>query len=106
MIVKRNPLKYLLIIITVMLLGLSARRFALYLPDWLNLYLGDALWALMVYFMTAFPLRRSKIRWVALGAVLFSFSIEFSQMYHAPWLDGLRKTRLGRAGTWLWVFME
>lgn len=78
-----------------MLLGLSSRHFSLYLPDWLNLCLGDALWALMVYFMAAFLLRRSKIRWVALGAVLFSYAIEFSQMYHAPWLDGLRKTRLG-----------
>lgn len=91
----RNPLKYLLLILTVMLLGLSSRRLALYLPNWLNLWLGDALWALMVYFMTAFLLRKSKISRVALGAVFFSFAVEFSQLYHPQWLDALRQTRLG-----------
>lgn len=95
MFVERNPLKYLLLILTVMLLGLSSRHLAPYLPNWLNFWLGDALWALMVYFMIAFLLRKSKLSRVALGAVCFSFAVEFSQLYHPQWLDALRRTRLG-----------
>ena len=92
---SRNPLKYLLFILTVMLLGLSSRRLAPYLPNWLNFWLGDALWALMVYFMTAFLFRKSKISRVASGAIFFSFAVEFSQLYHPQWLDALRQTKLG-----------
>lgn len=92
---KRNSIKYLLFAIAVMLLGLSSRRFSGYLPHWLNLYLGDVLWALMIYFMVAFLFRKRKISSVALGAGLFSYLIEFSQLYHAQWIDALRKTRLG-----------
>ena len=31
----------------------------------------------------------------ALAAYCFCFVIELSQLYHAPWIDGLRHTRLG-----------
>jgi hypothetical protein len=33
---------------------------------------------------------------IALGAVCFAWSVEFLQLYHAPWIDGIRSTRLGR----------
>lgn len=26
---------------------------------------------------------------------MFSFAIEFSQLYHSPWIDSLRNTRVG-----------
>jgi hypothetical protein len=32
---------------------------------------------------------------LGLAAVLFSWSVEFSQLYHAPWIDEIRDTRLG-----------
>jgi len=31
---------------------------------------------------------------VAIAAVIFSFTVEFSQLYHSPWIDGIRRTRL------------
>jgi hypothetical protein len=31
----------------------------------------------------------------ALAALVFSFAIETSQLYHAPWIDAVRATRLG-----------
>ncbi len=58
-------------------------------------YVGDTLWALMVFFGFAFFIRRWKIQTVALATLLFSFGIEISQLYHAPWIDRLRATRLG-----------
>ena len=32
---------------------------------------------------------------IALIAVCFAWSVEFLQLYHAPWIDGIRSTRLG-----------
>ncbi len=32
---------------------------------------------------------------VAVTAWLFAFSIELSQLYHSPWLDQIRQTRVG-----------
>ena len=32
---------------------------------------------------------------IALATLLVSFGIEISQLYHAPWIDSLRATRLG-----------
>jgi len=92
---KRNGFTYFFLIITVMIMGLSTRRFSIYCPNWINLYLGDALWALMIFFVFCFLFRHRGVRWVAAGALLFSFSIEISQLYHAQWINTLRKTRLG-----------
>lgn len=35
--------------IVILMLGLLSRRFAAYLPPFVNTYLGDALWAMMIY---------------------------------------------------------
>ncbi len=92
---KRDRLKYFFLIITVMLLGLSSRYFSYFLPGWLNQYLGDILWALMVFFMVGFIFRESPVLWVAAIALSFAFIVEISQLYHAPWIDNLRKTTIG-----------
>lgn len=92
---KRNRFIYALLVITVILLGLASRRFAHYLPDWNKLYLGDALWAMMVFFIIGLLFDRKSSLWVALMALAFSYCIEFSQLYHAAWIDTIRNTRLG-----------
>ena len=46
---KRNRLLYAMFTILVIILGLSSRKFAFALPALLNDYLGDALWALMIF---------------------------------------------------------
>ncbi|GAB4014547.1 hypothetical protein GCM10028808_37320 [Spirosoma migulaei] len=58
-------------------------------------YVGDVLWALMVFFGFAFLFTRWPTKAIALATLIFSFSIESSQLYHAPWIDSLRATRLG-----------
>jgi hypothetical protein len=80
--------------VSVLLLGLASRRF---LGDYsfIKLYAGDALWALMVYFGFAFIFHRWSVPFVAAAALGFSVGIELSQLYHAPWIDSLRATRLG-----------
>lgn len=95
MLAKRNPFTYFFLVTTVMILGLSTRLFSAYFPNWINLYLGDALWALMIFFLLALLFRARETRWITAGALLFAFSIEISQLYHSPWIDALRKTRMG-----------
>lgn len=91
---KRNRIVYGISIILVMLLGLGSRRFSNYLPKWLALYAGDILWALMVFLGIGFIFKSWSSLKVAIAAVIFSFTVEFSQLYHSPWIDGIRRTRL------------
>ena len=77
------------------LLGLASRTYASALPEFLARHAGDALWAALVYllFRIVFPNHRP-LR-CGLYAILFSFGIEFSQLYQAEWIAGLRSTTLG-----------
>ena len=86
---------YLVLAIITMLLGLVARSSLIVLPEFLIAYAGDTLWALMVFwlFRTLYP-SAPVLHSFAL-AICFSFSIEFSQFYHAPWIDNIRSTQLG-----------
>jgi len=92
---KRNTITYFFLVITVMMLGLSSRRFSIFFPSWITLYLGDALWALMIFFIYGLLFRTKETKWVAIGALLFSFAIEVSQLYHSQWIDALRRSRVG-----------
>ena len=95
MIAKRNGFTYLALVIFVMILGLGTRNISAQLPNWLNLYLGDALWAFMVFFLFGLIFRTRETRFIAALAFLLSFGIEVSQLYHSQWIDTLRQTRLG-----------
>ncbi|WP_259404280.1 DUF2809 domain-containing protein [Hymenobacter sp. HSC-4F20] len=93
--VSKHRIRYALLSLLTVALGLASRRFSLVLPAWVGAYAGDALWALLVFWMLRFwrPLGGStKTAAVALG---FAFLIELSQLYHAPWLDAVRSTTLG-----------
>jgi hypothetical protein len=76
-------------------LGLATRRFRRSLPAAVGLYAGDVLWAMMVYLLAAAIWRRASIRRLAIGAATFALAIEVGQLYHAPWIDAVRGTRLG-----------
>jgi hypothetical protein len=78
-----------------MLLGLASRRYGYWLPWWAAAYAGDALWALLVFWLVGLGRPRWRSRGVASAAWCFAIAIEISQLYHAPWLDALRHTTLG-----------
>ena len=91
----RSRLFYVLMGLLTILLGLASRRYGSLLPDFLAENAGDALWAMMVYFgFRFFFVNRSRSLSVCLS-FLFSFGIEFSQLYQAGWLTDLRSTTLG-----------
>jgi hypothetical protein len=92
---QRNRKVYALLIIIVIILGLASRKFSYFLPSWLANYSGDTLWALMVFFIIGFIFAKRATLWVGATALVFSFMIELSQLYHKPWIDTFRATRLG-----------
>jgi len=75
--------------------GLATRTFGSSLPSSIALYGGDTLWAMMVFLGLAFLFPAMKPRRLFFLTILFSFSVELSQLYHAPWIDSIRATRLG-----------
>jgi hypothetical protein len=87
---ERRRINYLMLIIFVITLGLSSRWFSKQFPGWMELYVGDTLWALNVFLMLGFIFTRKSSLWIAGIAYTFSFLIELSQLYHAPWIDNLR----------------
>lgn len=92
---KRNRLLYVVFIIIVIILGLSSRKFAFALPDLLNDYLGDALWALMIFMGFGFLFPKIETKKLVFISLIFCYGIEISQLYHAAWIDNIRATTLG-----------
>lgn len=92
---KNNRLRYLFMIFIVICLGLLSRRMSDYIPDIIDLFLGDLLWALMVYLMSRALFINWSARKIVLIGILFCFTIEFSQLYHGDWIDMIRRTTLG-----------
>lgn len=92
---KRKRILYFTIFIVVILLGLASRKFGEYLPRFIALYGGDTLWALMVYFGFAFLFNNWKVRKITVLAFVFSYGIEFSQLYQGTFINSIRGTTLG-----------
>jgi hypothetical protein len=91
----RNRWCYLFYIFLVMASGLLLRSPLFGPPSFLTKYGGDALWALLVFFGFGFLFTRISTSRLALISIGFAWAVEFSQLYHAPWLDSIRATRLG-----------
>ena len=95
MAVQRNRVAYSVMAAGVMLLGLASRRYAYALPLLLRKSAGDGLWALMVYVLCGLLFPRRSTLWMGGVALTFSVLIEFSQLYHAVWIDAIRAVPLG-----------
>jgi Protein of unknown function (DUF2809) len=80
--------------IAMMLIGYASRYFSV--PNTILYdYVGDALWAAMIYLGFRFLFPQKALIFSLLCAIGFSYGIELSQFYHAEWIDYLRSTRLG-----------
>ncbi|MEI6141900.1 MAG: DUF2809 domain-containing protein [Mariniphaga sp.] len=93
--IKRKRFLYIIATLIVIILGLASRKLSNHLPEIINRYMGDALWALMIYIYVGIIFRKLPIKRVAISSLLFCYMIELSQLYHAPWIDQIRNTRLG-----------
>lgn len=86
---------YLIAIAITISLGLASRKWSTLLPSFLAQNAGDILWAMMVYFGFRLLLVRKRALSAILFSFLFSFGIEFSQIYQEDWINQIRGTTLG-----------
>jgi hypothetical protein len=91
----RNRASSLALITVVAILGLGSRRLAAYLPHAVATYPGDTMWALAVFLGLGLFFRALATGWVALLALVISYLVELSQLYHAPWIDSIRDNAIG-----------
>jgi hypothetical protein len=94
--VQRSRLIYGVAAALVIGTGLLWRSGLFPFPPFLTKYGGDSLWALVVFLCFGFVFRRSSTRRIVLGALCFTWSVEFLQLYHTHWIDVIRSTRLGQ----------
>jgi hypothetical protein len=92
---RSRPL-YALVAVLVVGIGLLWRSGQLPLSSFIAKYGGDALWALLVFCLFGFIFRRISTARLFLISICFAWAIEFSQLYHAPWIDSIRSMRIGR----------
>lgn len=93
---KRNRFIYFILVIIVIILGLSSRRFSEYLPYLLAKYAGDTLWALMVFLGFRFIFITKPTKFIFFSSLIISYLIEISQLYHNTFIDNIRNTIIGK----------
>ena len=91
---RRNRILYLILTIITIILGLLSRKVQ-GLAQIISSYSGDALWALMVFFLFSFLFNKKSTIFILVISIIFSYGIEISQLDHAPWIDSIRATTLG-----------
>lgn len=92
----RSRAVWLVLALLVMGLGLASRAKAFGWPPFVGAYVGDALWALMVFLLLRFIAPTRTGAQLAAAALAFSFAVELSQLSQAPWLVAARRTLPGR----------
>ncbi|QDK68601.1 DUF2809 domain-containing protein [Bacillus halotolerans] len=107
---RRKRFIYAAFTILIIGLGLGSRAFSSFLPASVNAYLGDALWAAMIFTGCGFLFQLwaamiftgcgflfQTMKTIMTGIISLSFCviIECSQLYHAEWIDRIRDNSLG-----------
>ena len=91
----RSRLSYALLAGLTIALGLASRKFSTLLPPWLAKNAGDALYAIMVYWLVKCLAPRLSPAKAALFAALFCLGIEMLKLVQAPALIAARHSRAG-----------
>ena len=87
---KSNRLNYFFLIVLVLILGILSRKIS-----GIPLFIGDILYAVLIYFGFRFLIMDSKKSTSLLLSLLFCFGIEILQLIQIDWLVAIRKTTLG-----------
>lgn len=88
---QSGRLQYFSLTVLVVLLGIGSRKINAF-----PLFIGDILYATMIYFGLRFVLVHWKLKTIFVLSVLFCFLIEISQLFQFDWLISLRKTTFGK----------
>lgn len=89
-ILKNDRLYYFLALFITLILGILSRKIT-----GIPLFIGDMLYAVLIYFGFRFLIIVSKKSTSLLLSLLFCFGIEILQLVQIDWLIAIRKTTLG-----------
>ena len=87
----KSRVYYFIIFLSIIFLGILSRKIS-FIPLWI----GDFLYAVMIYFLVRIFLPSKKAFLIAFISILICYSIEFLQLYQANWIIEIRKTLFGR----------
>jgi len=88
---KNYRILYFLLLISVIFLGIISRK-----TDFIPLYFGDFLYAVMIYILTRIVLIKNKPVQIGILSLFVCYCIEFFQLCQAEWIIAIRKTLFGR----------
>lgn len=87
---RKKRIYYFWITIIILFIGILSRKI-----DVIPLFVGDILYACLIYFGLHFLFPNLKIIKTTLLALLFCVIIEFFQLYKAQWIITIRNTTFG-----------
>ncbi|WP_374399948.1 DUF2809 domain-containing protein [Flavobacterium sp.] len=87
---KNERPNYFISILLILILGILSRKIS-----GIPLFIGDILYAVLIYFGFRFLIMDSKKSTSLLLSLLFCFGIEILQLVQIDWLIAIRKTTLG-----------
>ena len=92
---KRRMIYSVLFLVTIPI-GLATRK----KPEWfyepIAKYGGDILWTSLFFFLFRIIFPTKKLVTILCYTYALAVSIEISQLYHANWIDDIRRTFLGK----------
>ena len=89
-IIKSMKKNYIYISLVIIFLGLFSRYGFIPFPS----LVGNIIWATFIYFVIRIIYIKQKKYIVAIISSIFLILIEFSQLYHAPWINDIRNFSL------------
>ena len=93
---RRNRLHYAMFTGIVIIVGcLSRSDLSNSWPVFITKYAGDTLWTLMIFLGLGFLFPTMRTWKIAAASLLFSYGVEISQLYQAPWINSIRGTFIG-----------
>ncbi len=101
-------INYLILIAAAACLGILSRIYGALLPEILASFAGDTMWAFALYYIIALFFLKRTFSFRFFLTLILSALNEFSQLYHAPWLDEIRNTTVGAlvlGNTFVWSDM-
>lgn len=84
---------YLFLLIVTAIAGLVSREQS---PSVVPLFVGDILWGLAVFLLIRLFFIQKSLPFTVIISIIYTWATEFSQLYHAPWIDNLRQTFFGK----------
>lgn len=87
----KSRIIYFILICCIIFIGITSRQIPV-----IPLYIGDVLWAVMIFFIVRFILIKSNIKVVTITSLVICYLVEASQLYQAEWINIIRNTLLGK----------